>query len=260
MVVPPQTNSVWPVMKPLAGSSRNATARATSSGRPSRRTGIACASAAMRGSPGGQDLVEHVGLDRPRRDRVDGDAVRPEFQRPGARQPDQPGLGRRIGAARRQPQRGARRHQHDPPEFLRAHPRQHRLRQDQRRRQMQPRQRRKVGERRILQQRRADGAGIVHQHRHRRVRDRLRRRRLRRGLVRQIDRDRTQVAMRQRVRRAVERHHLGLARQQRRTTASPMPLLPPVTIARLIAWPPSECPPVHRLHDFRHGHRNLCNL
>ena len=43
-LAPPQTNSVWPVTKLLAGSAKNITARATSSERPSRLTGMPLAS------------------------------------------------------------------------------------------------------------------------------------------------------------------------------------------------------------------------
>jgi hypothetical protein len=39
-LVPPQTYSDWPVTKPLSGDAKNTTARATSSGRPTRPTGI----------------------------------------------------------------------------------------------------------------------------------------------------------------------------------------------------------------------------
>ncbi len=53
ILAPPQTNSVWPVMKLLSGARKNCTARATSAGLPSRFTGIELATWSIFSLPSG---------------------------------------------------------------------------------------------------------------------------------------------------------------------------------------------------------------
>ena len=95
---PPSTPSTWPVMKPASSDSRKAMAAATSAGAPRRFIGTE-ANARFGVAAGGTSGAEHLGLDRARRHRVDGDAVLGQFQRPGAGTADQRALGRRIGGA-----------------------------------------------------------------------------------------------------------------------------------------------------------------
>ena len=101
-LVPPHTYSTCPVTKPLAGSAKKRTARATSADSPSRLTGTDAASARSFSLPGSHHVVEHVGADRTRRHHVDGDALGRELERPGARHAQHAGLGGRVAGARGQ--------------------------------------------------------------------------------------------------------------------------------------------------------------
>src|SRR6218665_785678 len=99
MLGPPQTESTWPVTKPLPGSVKKRTARATSATSPRRLTGTEAASARSLSLPALDQVVEHVGADRPRRHHVHRDAVGRELQRPGARQAQHAGLGGAVAGA-----------------------------------------------------------------------------------------------------------------------------------------------------------------
>ncbi len=91
---PPLTRKTCPVMYAAPGPARNATAAATSSGVPTRASGIAFSSSARRAS--GKLGRGHVGLDVAGRDRVDGDAARGVLARQRLGQADDAGLGRDV--------------------------------------------------------------------------------------------------------------------------------------------------------------------
>ena len=151
--------------------------------------------------------MEHGGSDRPGRDDVGRDALGPELECPGAHHADQAGLGCRIGGARRQAERGARRDRDDAAEARRAHCRQRRLHERDRAAEVELDERIEVVELHLGKQRSADRAGVVDDGRRREAARDVGSDLGRRVAIGEVDLDRVQARMVGRAGHAVERDH-----------------------------------------------------
>jgi hypothetical protein len=92
MYIPPLTARTCPVIYDASSDARKHTAAATSSGVPSRPSGI-CAAQSFAAS---SVIAGHVRVDQPRRHHVHGDAPRRDFARQRLAEADEPGLRRRV--------------------------------------------------------------------------------------------------------------------------------------------------------------------